>query len=76
MALLRPVQDMGLQEAELMFGPTADRQVMVGLAVNHLITSLVFLIRWWLDHGMPYTPEKMGKMVAELIIRPVIKAVQ
>ena len=76
MALLKPVQEMGLQEAELMFGPSADRQVMVDLAVNHLMTSLVLLIRWWLDHGMPYSPEKMGEIVAELIIRPVIKAVQ
>ncbi len=76
MALLRPVQDIGLQEAEQMFGPSADRHVMVDLAVNHLMTSLVMLIRWWLDHGMPYTPEKMGEIVAELIIRPVIKAVQ
>jgi hypothetical protein len=67
---------MGLQEAELMFGPSGDRQIMVDLAVNHLMTSLVLLIRWWLDHGMPYAPEMMGQIVAELIIRPVIKAVQ
>lgn len=76
MALLRPVQEMGLQEAERMFGPSADRHVMVDLAVNHLMTSLVMLIRWWLDHGMPYPPEKMGEIVAEIIIRPVIKSVQ
>jgi AcrR family transcriptional regulator len=76
MALLRPVQEIGLQEAELMFGPSGDRQVMVDLAVNHLMTSLVLLIRWWLDHDMPYSPEMMGQIVAELIIRPVIKAVQ
>jgi len=76
MALLRPVQEMGLQEAERMFGPTVDRQIMVDLAVNHLMTSLVMLIRWWLDHGMPYPPEKMGEIVAEIIIRPVIKSVQ
>jgi AcrR family transcriptional regulator len=76
MALLRPVQEMGLQEAERMFGPTADRQIMVDLAVDHLMTSLVMMIRWWLDHGMPYAPEKMGEIVAEIIIRPVIKAVQ
>jgi AcrR family transcriptional regulator len=76
MALLRPVQEMGLQEAERMFGPTADRQIMVDMAVDHLMTSLVMMIRWWLDHGMPYPPEKMGEIVAEIIIRPVIKAVQ
>lgn len=76
MALLRPVQEMGLQEAEMMFGVSADRQITVDLAVNHLMTSLVMLIRWWLDHDMPYSPEKMGQITAELIIRPVVKAVQ
>jgi len=76
MALLRPVQDMGLREAELMFGPSADRQILVDLAVNHLMTSLVMLIRWWLDHDMPYSPEKMGQVAAELIIRPVIRVLQ
>jgi len=75
-ALLKPLQEMGLQEAERMFGPTEDRQVMVDLAVNHLMTSIVMMIRWWLDHDMPYTPEKMGDIMAELIIRPLLKAVQ
>jgi len=75
MALLRPVQEIGLQEAERMFGPSADRQVMVDLAVEHLMTSLVMLIRWWLDHDLPYSPEKMGEITANLIIRPVIQAV-
>jgi len=41
-----------------------------------LMTSLVMLIRWWLDHDMPYSPEKMGQVAAELIIRPVIKVLQ
>jgi AcrR family transcriptional regulator len=76
MALLRPLQEMSLQEAEQMFGPTGDRQVMMDLAVNHLMTSLVLLIRWWLDHDMPYPSEKMGEIAAELIIRPVIKSLQ
>jgi len=76
MALLRPVQGMGLQEAERMFGPSADRQVFMDLAVNHLVTSLVMLIRWWLDKDMPYPPEKMGQIAAELIICPIIQAVK
>ena len=76
MALLRPLQEMGLQEAERMFGPTGEIQIMVDLAVDHFMTSIVMMIRWWLDHGMPYTPEKMGQILAKMIIRPVIQAVQ
>ena len=76
MALLRPVQEMGLQEAERMFGPSTDRQIMMDLAVDHLMISIVMMIRWWLDHDMPYEPEKMGQIMAELTIRPVIAALE
>ena len=76
MALLRPLEEMGLQEAERMFGPSKESQMRVDLAVNHLMSSIVMMIRWWLDHDMPYEPEKMGQILADLIIRPIIKAVQ
>lgn len=74
MALLRPVQEIGLQEAAEMFPYPADRPIPMDLAASHLITALVMLIRWWLDHDMSYPPEQMGQIAATLIIRPVIEA--
>jgi len=40
-------------------------------AVNHLVRSLVALIEWWLDAGMPLPPERMGAAFEALIMRPV-----
>jgi AcrR family transcriptional regulator len=76
MALLRPVQEIGLQEAAEMFNAAVEGDVPIELAVSHLMTSLVMLIRWWLDHEMPYSPERMGEIAAELIILPVLETVQ
>jgi AcrR family transcriptional regulator len=42
------------------------------IAAYHLITSSITLVQWWLDHNMPYTPERMGEIYHELIIRPTI----
>lgn len=42
------------------------------IAAHHLITSSITLVQWWLEHDMPYTPERMGEIYHELIIRPTI----
>ncbi len=42
------------------------------IAAYHLITSSITLVQWWLDHDMPYTPERMGEIYHELIIRPTM----
>ncbi len=74
MALLHPVQEIGLQEAEEMFPGPSDRLIPMEIAASHLMTSLVMLIRWWLEHDMSYPPDQMGQIAATLIIRPVIEA--
>jgi AcrR family transcriptional regulator len=75
MSLLKPVQEIGLSESPSMFSVSKQSSVPFDIAISHLMSSLVMLIRWWLDHDMPYTPERMGQFAAELIIRPVIGAV-
>jgi len=40
------------------------------IAVYHLVTSCIALIRWWLEHSMPYPPERMGMIYHELIVQP------
>jgi AcrR family transcriptional regulator len=74
MSLIKPVQELGLQEAETMFGTNRQPGIPIDIVVNHLMASLVMLIRWWLDNDRPYTPEQMGKIVADLIIRPAARA--
>jgi AcrR family transcriptional regulator len=74
MSLLRPVQQLGLTEnATLLVYASNSSQVPPEVAIQHLMTSLVMLIRWWLDRDMPYSPERMGQIAAELIIKPVLQ---
>ena len=75
MSLLKPVQEIGLSESSSMFIISEQSSVPLDIAISHLMSSLVMLIRWWLDHDMPYPPERMGQFAAYLIIRPVIGAV-
>jgi AcrR family transcriptional regulator len=74
MALLRPVQEMGLEETREIFDGSIEREIPMEVTADHMMTSLVMMIRWWLDRGMPYSPDKMGQFAVKLIIRPVIEA--
>ena len=42
------------------------------IKANHVATSVLALVKWWLDHNMPYTPERMGEIYAALIIKPAL----
>lgn len=41
------------------------------IAAYHTMTSALSLIDWWLENGMPYTPERMGQIYSDLIIKPL-----
>jgi AcrR family transcriptional regulator len=47
-----------------------DGPVPLEIAAYHIVTSSIALIRWWLDHQMPYPPEQMDVIYYELIMRP------
>jgi len=40
------------------------------IAANHLVAASVALIQWWLVNDLPYSPERMGQIYQDLIIRP------
>ena len=46
----------------------ADNQVTVAILSNHIATSLLALIEWWLDNKMTPAPAEMGKVYKSLII--------
>src|SRR5438477_12402680 len=50
--------------------PRPDSVVPLEIAAHHIVTSTISLIQWWLDHQMPYPPERMGLIYQELIARP------
>jgi hypothetical protein len=48
--------------------------VAVDLAANHVATSLLSLIEWWLDNTMSPPPEQMGKVYKSMIIDSTVGA--
>jgi AcrR family transcriptional regulator len=51
------------------FRPPAD--VPAEVAAHHLAVASLALVAWWLEHGMPYGSEMMGRIYARLVVGPV-----
>jgi AcrR family transcriptional regulator len=46
---------------------------------NYLANEIMALLKWWLDHQMPHTPERMDEMFHELVVpglRSTLKSVE
>jgi len=76
MTLLKPIQEIGLEQMTALFDGRVDGKIPLDLAASHLITSLVMMIRWWLDNRDSNTPEEMGRIATRLVMRPLIEAYQ
>jgi AcrR family transcriptional regulator len=50
-------------------------QIPVRIAGNHIATSLLALIEWWLENKMSPPPPQMGKIYKALIIDATVSAV-
>ena len=50
-------------------------QVTINIASNHIATSLLSLIEWWLENNMKPSPIEMGKVYKSLIIDTTVGAV-
>ena len=50
-------------------------QVTINIASNHIATSLLSLIEWWLENNMKPSPIEMGKVYKSLIIDSTVGAV-
>lgn len=45
------------------------------IVANHLVMSILALIRWWLDHDLPYPVERMAAIYSRLIVQGITLAV-
>jgi AcrR family transcriptional regulator len=52
---------------------TGPVDVPIPILSNYLASEFFALLKWWLDAGMPYTPESMDKIFHRLI-NPTIKS--
>jgi AcrR family transcriptional regulator len=53
----------------------SNNQVTIAITSNHIATSLLALIEWWLDNKMTPAPAEMGKIYKTLIIDSTVGAV-
>jgi hypothetical protein len=52
----------------------SSNQTTVAILSNHIATSLLALIEWWLDHKMSPPTAQMGKVYKNLIIDSTVRA--
>ncbi len=45
----------------------------IPIVANYLATELFALLKWWLDQGMPYSPQQMDDIFHELVTPVVAK---
>ena len=70
--VLDPVLERACQKAEVILAGLPQENIPAGVAANHIVSSTVSLIRWWLENNTPHSPEKMGQIFINLIIQPTL----
>ncbi len=64
----------GVKELVLKFARYTP-SIPAAILANHMVSSIISLIKWWLHNEMPFPPDRMGKIYAELIVDPVERLV-
>lgn len=73
MTLLKPVQELALKEVMEQLPPNSGEVVPADVRAGFLISSLIMMIRWWVENDRPYPPERMGSFTAELVVTPLMR---
>ena len=68
--ILPTVVRVGVANVRQTYASRPGSTVPLDIAAHHLIRSFMDLIDWWLDHDMPYPPERMAEIYRDLIVRP------
>ena len=68
--VLDPVKSRACQKAEVLLSGLPQENISAGVAANHIISSVFSLMRWWLENDLRHSPQKMGDIFTNLIIKP------
>jgi AcrR family transcriptional regulator len=68
--VLDPVLERACQKVEDILAGLPQENIPAGVAANHIVSSTVSLIRWWLENDTPHSPDKAGRIFTDLIIQP------
>jgi AcrR family transcriptional regulator len=71
LGLLPTIVQVGVENLEATYRARPGSRVPLDIAANHFIRSFMDLIEWWLDHDLPYGPDRMAEIYLELIVRPI-----
>ncbi len=68
--VLDPVMNRSCQKAEISLSGLPQENISADLAANHIISSVFSLMRWWLENDLRPSPQEMGDIFTNLIIKP------
>ena len=68
--VLDPVMSRACQKAEILLSALPQDNIPAGVAANHIISSVFSLMRWWLENDLRHSPQKMGEIFTDMIIKP------
>jgi AcrR family transcriptional regulator len=69
--LVQPLKEFAVQEFKTHYGEFFETDIPFEIITNHMISSIITLMRWWLNNEMCYSPNEMGDIANRLIIQPI-----
>ncbi len=60
-----------IQEFKTNYGSILETDIPFDILTNHMISSMITLLRWWLNNDMCHSPDEMGDFAFHLIIQPI-----
>jgi AcrR family transcriptional regulator len=68
--ILESVKVFATQAIETNIGALIEPEIPIEIIANHIASSTLALVGWWLDKQMRYSPEVMGEYLVRLIAQP------
>ena len=68
--LVQSVKAFAIQEFKTDYGELPYAEIPADIIINHLVSAMIAMLRWWLDNDMIYSPEEMRVFSFRLIIEP------
>jgi len=68
--VIKPVMKKSRDKIEILLSALPQKNISAAMAANHILVSAFSLIRWWLLNDMPHSPERMGEIFSNLIVKP------
>ena len=68
--IIESVKAFAIQAIETNIGALIDPDIPIEIIANHIASSTLALVGWWLDKDMCYAPEVMGEYLVHLIAQP------